>query len=102
MALRPRTGPRGACRRPKGRHDHVCCGPVVRTGAPVVEGQSAVPTEYEVAPHLCDIQLLRVPHLALESETDVLPDHSRWRHGSESLPLQAETPIAPALGVSKP
>lgn len=66
------------------------------------EGESSLPIEHEIAAHLGEVELLRMPHPPAQDEPDVAPDHARRRDGHETPSRETESPIAEPVRVGEP
>ncbi len=61
---------------PKGQHDGLGGGAVVRTGSDVLEREVSIPIEDEVTAHLRQVELFRMPDPSPQDQADVTPDRA--------------------------
>src|SRR5713226_780275 len=87
---------------PKGHHDGLGGGAVVRTGTDVPEREVSVPIEDEVTAHLRQVELLRMPDPSPQDQTDVTPHRARRRDCSNTPASRTQTVVAEALGIGEP
>jgi len=87
---------------PKGRHDGLGGGAVVRAGADVAEREVSIPIEDEVTTHLRHIELFRVPDLPPQEKANVAPDRAWWRDRRKTPPPETQTLIARSFGIREP
>jgi len=66
------------------------------------EGQVAAAIEYEVATHLRDVELFRMPDPSPQDEANVAPYCARRRDCGETPAPETQSPIAQPPGVSEP